>query len=272
MTSKESTRIALVTGATGGIGRAICLRLAREGVAVVACGRNPDRLAETVAAVEGKGGLAFGVEMDLADAASISAGVGAALERTTLLGPITWLVNNAGIAVSAPLVEKDRVERESRGEGDLYDRHMNVNFHGARRLFEALLPGMLEQHDGALVNVASSAGLQGYAYVAAYCASKHAIVGYTRAAALELAKKGVRANAVCPHYVDSPMTDASVTRVVETTGRSEEEARAFFASQNPGGALVQPEEVATAVWDLLSTDANGRVVELVGDGTAKDTR
>lgn len=257
--------VSLVTGASGGIGRAICLRLAREGVAVIAAGRDRERLSETVKEVEGLGGVAWPVEIDLADAASIAAGAREARELCASIGPLGWLVNNAGIAISAPLVEKDREQ-----VGDLYERHLLVNFHGARHLFESLLPGMLAAERGALINVASSAGLQGYAYVAAYCASKHALVGYTRSVALELAKKNVRANAICPHYVDSPMTETSVRRVMETTGRSEAEAREFFAQQNPGGRLVTPEEVADAVWQLLRSDSNGRIVELDGSGILKD--
>lgn len=257
--------VALVTGATGGIGRAICLRLAREGVAVVAAGRDRERLAETVEEIEGLGGVAWPVEIDLSDQASIAAGVVEAREACAKIGPLGWLVNNAGVAISAPLVEKDR-----EAAGDLYERHLQVNFHGARHLFESLLPGMLKAGRGAMINVASSAGLQGYAYVAAYCASKHALVGYTRAVALELARKGVRASAVCPHYVDSPMTEASVRRIVETTGKSEAEAREFFAAQNPGGRLVTPEEVADAVWELLRTESNGRIIELDGSGIMKD--
>ena len=106
--------------------------------------------------------------------------------------------------------------------------------------------------------------LQGYAYVAAYTASKHALLGYSRAAALELERKGVTVNVVCPHYVDSPMTEASIDRVVEKTGRSREEAAQFFASQNPGGRLVQPLEVAEAAFELCSGEANGAVIELDG--------
>lgn len=267
MVPPQASPVALVTGATGGIGRAICLRLARESVAVVAAGRNREKLAEMVEQIEGLGGVAWPIEIDLADPASIAAGAAEAREACAPIGPLTWLVNNAGVAISAPLVEKDREQ-----VGDLYERHMQVNFHGARHLFESLLPGMLSAEQGAMVNVASSAGLQGYAYVAAYCASKHALVGYTRAVALELAKKGVRANAVCPHYVDSPMTETSVRRVMETTGKTEQAAREFFASQNPGGRLVSPEEVAEAVWDLLRSDSNGRIVELDGSGTNKDAQ
>ena len=265
MKPPQDLPVALVTGATGGIGHAICLRLAREGVAVVAAGRNVERLTEVVDELEGLGGIAWALELDLADSAAIVRAAAQAQKLAATVGTLGWLVNNAGIAVSAPLVEKDRAD-----DTDLYERHLAINFHGARRLFEALLPEMVAHGAGAMINVASSAGLQGYAYVAAYCASKHALVGYTRAVALELAKKGVRANAVCPHYVDSPMTETSVRRVMETTGKTESEARDFFAAQNPGGRLVTPTEVADAVWDLLHSESNGRVVELDGSATLEN--
>jgi NAD(P)-dependent dehydrogenase (short-subunit alcohol dehydrogenase family) len=114
------------------------------------------------------------------------------------------------------------------------------------------------------VHVGSSAGLRGYAYVSAYCASKHALVGYSRSAALELRGSGVAMSCVCPHYVDSPMLESSIRRLVETTGKTGEEARDFFRRQNPGGRLVTPGEVAEAVWRLASGDENGAVVELDG--------
>ena len=115
-----------------------------------------------------------------------------------------------------------------------------------------------------MLNIASSAGLRGYAYVSAYCASKHALVGYTRAAALELGPKGVAFGALCPHYVDSPMLEASIRNVVEKTGMSTDEARAHFAGQNPSGELVTPEQVAKAAADWFERPENGAIVELTG--------
>jgi NAD(P)-dependent dehydrogenase (short-subunit alcohol dehydrogenase family) len=175
------------------------------------------------------------------------------------IGPPDWLVNNAGIAKSAPLLHPAEVT-------DLYEEHLAVNFHGARRMLEALLPGMRARGYGRIVNVASSAGLVGYAYVSAYCASKHALVGYTRSAALELAGSGVAVSAVCPHYVDSPMTERSAARIAEKTGRTSEAARALLAAQNPGGRLVTPAEVAEAVLEQLAGEHNGAIVELDGRG------
>ena len=122
-----------------------------------------------------------------------------------------------------------------------------------------------------MVNIASSAGLQGYGYVAAYCASKHALVGYTRAAQEECGPKGVTFAAVCPHYVDTPMLEASVEAVMQKTGRTRDEARAFFASENPGGKLVTADEVAAAVVELC-VGQGGDVWELDGSGPASKVK
>jgi len=194
----------------------------------------------------GIGAAIRAVALDVTDPDSIRA---VADER------VDWLVNNAGIAESAPLL----------GGGDeLYQRHLDVNFHGARRLLEALVPAMKERRYGRIVNVASSAGLRGYAYVAAYCASKFALVGYTLAAAEELAGSGVTVNAVCPYYVDSPMLDQSISNLRAKTGKGADELRAFFAEQNPGGRILTPEEVADAVAALLTGEDSGTLAVLDG--------
>jgi len=149
-------------------------------------------------------------------------------------------------------------------ERDLGTLHMDVNYHGARRVFETLLPGMLERGYGRVVQIGSSAALVGYAYVAHYVASKHALLGYSRSAALELAGKGVGVDVVCPHYVDSPMTDASVERIAAQTCMSEEAARERLAQANPGGQFVTPAEGAAVTLELLQSDQTGRVIELTG--------
>ena len=249
--------IALVTGGGQGIGAAICERLARAGAFVLATGRTLETCEAVAARLRADGGEARAVRLDVTERESVRMALDEALRATEEIGPIDWLVNNAGMAVSAALLHEAEVT-------DPYEEHLRVNFHGARRMVEALLPDMRQRGYGRVVNVASSAGLHGYAYVSAYCASKHALVGYTRAAALELAGSGVSMGAVCPHYVDSPMTDRSVQRIVEKTGRGPGEARDILAAQNPGGRLVAPAEVAEAVWALLSGDENGAIVELDG--------
>ncbi len=206
-----------------------------------------------------EGGTAWPLHLDVGDPDSIAEAVAEARELADEVGPIDWLVNNAGIVESAPFLAHQRETGV-----DLYEKHLLVNFHGARRMIETLVPAMLERGYGRVVNVASSAGLQSYAYAAAYGASKHALVGYSQAAAQELAKTKVTMNLVCPHYVDSPMTDASVARIMAKTKRSEAETRRFLASQNPGGTLVSADEVADGVWELLTGDRNGAILELVG--------
>ncbi len=246
-------RAALVTGGGSGIGAAIARRLARDGLTVVVTGRRVDALRAVAASLDAPG---HAVEMDLADPASIAAGWERA--RAAVGGPLDVLVNNAGVARSAPVGLQELDGR------DVDRLHLEVNFLGAARLTRLALPDLLASGRGRVVNVASSAGLHGYPYVASYCASKHALVGWSRAAAAELGRKGVTVNLVCPHYVDSPMTDASVARIVETTGRTPEQARAALAAQNPGGRLVTPDEVAEAVATLVAGDANDQLLELDG--------
>lgn len=254
----STRKVALVTGAAGGIGSELCRQLSAAGACVVVAGRRMEPAEALAAELVAAGGEAMALQLDVADGAAI----GPAIERAQAeLGPIDWLVNNAGIAVSAPLLRS--------AEDGLYERHMQVNFHGARRVFEALLPGQLERGYGRVVQIASSAALVGYGYVAAYVASKHALLGYTRSAALELQGKGIALGAVCPHYVDSPMTEASIQRIVETTARTPQAARAFFAEQNPGGELVSVSEVAEATLAMLSSEITGRVLELTGGATVE---
>jgi NAD(P)-dependent dehydrogenase (short-subunit alcohol dehydrogenase family) len=162
-------------------------------------------------------------------------------------GRVDVLVNNAGQAESAPFLKMDEV---------LWRRMLDVNLTGTMLCTQAALPGMLEAGWGRIVNVASTAGQVGYAYVSAYCAAKHGVVGLTRALALEVASKGITVNAVCPGYTDTEIVRASIERVVAKTGRSEQEARAAFVQSNPQGRLVAPQEVADAVAWLCSEGAS----------------
>jgi NAD(P)-dependent dehydrogenase (short-subunit alcohol dehydrogenase family) len=259
LSAMSESHVAIVTGAGRGIGAAIALRLAREGVAVLVAARTQSACAEVVASIRASNGMAWPVELDVGDAASIERAIARARELARERGPIDWLVNNAGIAETAPIVDRDR----KRG-ADLYERHLAINFHGPRRMIEALAPDMIERGYGRIVNMGSSASLQGYPYASAYVASKHALLGYSRSAALELARTGVAVNIVCPHYVDSPMTDATVARIVSKTQRDADDTRRFLAGQNPGGTLITVDEVAEMTWHLLSSDESGAVVELLG--------
>jgi NAD(P)-dependent dehydrogenase (short-subunit alcohol dehydrogenase family) len=254
-----SRHVALVTGAGRGIGRAIALRLARAGAGVLVAARSQEACLDVCTEIRDEGGLAWPLHLDVADPESIAEALVEARETTAGVGPIDWLVNNAGIAESARFLDHQRASGV-----DVYAKHMRVNFDGPRRLIEELGTPMIERRYGRIVNVASSAGLRGYAYAAAYAASKHALVGYSLSAALELAKTGVTLNLVAPHFVDSPMTDVSIARIVEKTKRPKDEARALLAAQNPGGTLVGADEVAEVVHELLAGARNGVIAELVG--------
>ena len=226
-------RHALVTGAARGIGAEIARTLAAEGATLTLLGRDIDSLQRVGASLQGQGhGV---VAADVADAQAVQA---AFAQARAGRGPIAILVNNAGAAESAPFL-KTSVE--------MWQRMLSVNLTGSFLCAQAALPDMLEAGWGRIVNIASTAGQKGYAYVAAYTAAKHGVIGLTRSLALEVARKGVTVNAVCPGYTDTDILRASVANVVGKTGRSEADALAEFSNVNPQRRIVQPAEVADAV-------------------------
>lgn len=237
----SAQRHALVTGGGQGIGAAIAHLLVRRGMRVTVLGR---RLATGQALAAEPPDLLHAVAADVANASEVAAAFADAVVR---FGRVDVLVNNAGQAESAPFLKMDEV---------LWRRMLDVNLTGTMLCTQAALPGMLEAGWGRIVNVASTAGQVGYAYVSAYCAAKHGVVGLTRALALEVASKGITVNAVCPGYTDTEIVRASIERVVAKTGRSEQEARAAFVQSNPQGRLVAPQEVADAVAWLCSEGAS----------------
>ena len=254
----ETSSCALVTGASRGIGAEVARRLGASGHFVVLAARGLDGCEAVLDEIRSAGGEGAALCLDLGDRSSLPNFLEQLEGQVGSRGGLDLLVNNAGIALSAPFAPKGGGHAD-----EAVDRHLEINFHGPRRLIEALAPGMVARGAGAVVNVASSAALRGYGYVSAYCASKHALLGYARAVAEELGPKGVAVHTLCPHYVDSPMLQASIDNVVAKTGQSVEEARAFFAAQNPGGALVQPADVADWV-ARLAAESGARVVELDG--------
>ncbi|MGQ3128420.1 SDR family NAD(P)-dependent oxidoreductase, partial [Variovorax sp.] len=195
------------------------------------------------------------VAADVADPAAVQQ---AFAQARAALGPLAILVNNAGAAESAPFL-KTSVE--------LWQRMLSVNLTGSFLCTQAALPDMLEAGWGRIVNIASTAGQKGYAYVAAYTAAKHGVIGLTRSLALEMARKGVTVNAVCPGYTDTDILRNSVANVVGKTGRSEADALAEFSSVNPQRRIVQPSEVADAVRWLCGEGAasvNGQSISVSG--------
>ncbi len=231
-------KTALVTGGGRGIGAAIARKLAAEGASVIVCGRNQVAL-EAVAAE--MGGTAMVV--DLSDRASTDAFL---TRLASECPPIDILINNAGIALSAPL---------HKCSDEMWDRMMEINATAGFRLIRALVPGMITRPYGRVVNVASNAGVSGYGYTAAYCASKHAVVGFTRALAIDLAKTSVTINAVCPGWVDTDMVAEAVERIASKTSRSDEEARSSLANMTPQGRIIDPAEVAHLVASLCAVEA-----------------
>lgn len=248
-----ATRRALVTGGSKGIGRAVVERLAADGSSVVAVGRDPDALAEVVRSATDHGWEVQAERCDVTDEEAV-AGL---FER---VGPVDVLVPNAGVSASAP------VHRTSL---DDWNRHLAVNATGVFLTVRAALPAMRARDHGRIIVVGSVAALHGARYISAYTASKHAALGFLRSVAAEVAGSGITANAVCPGYVDSDMTDRSVANIAEHTGRDERDIRAALQRQQPLGRLVTPDEVAAAVAFLASEAAapiNGQTLVLDGGG------
>jgi 3-hydroxybutyrate dehydrogenase len=227
---------ALVTGGGRGIGQACALALARAGATVTVVGRSRRNLDAVAAQIEGRA-----LEADLSDRASTD-------KMLAQLARVDILVNNAGIAESAPL---DRTSDE------LWDRVMELDATSPFRVIRALVPAMVKAGWGRVVNIASNAGVSGYGYTAAYCAAKHAMVGFTRALAIDLARTGVTINALCPGWVATDMAAEAVARIVAKTGRTDAEARASLENMSPQRRMIQPEEVAHTAVMLCADEARG---------------
>jgi 3-hydroxybutyrate dehydrogenase len=250
MSAHPRSAHALVTGGGRGIGRAIASALAQSGATVTVLGRDRATLERAVAA----GAAHFAATADVADQAAVSAAIAQAASRQ----PIDILVANAGIAESAPFAKSDAA---------LFHRMMDVNFMGVVHAVQAALPSMKGRPYGRIVAVASTAGLKGYAYVSAYSAAKHAVIGLVRSLALELASTSVTVNAVCPGFTETDLVAGSIDNIMSKTGRTKEQAIAELASHNPQRRLIQPSEVADAVLWLCGESAGaitGQAIAVAG--------
>lgn len=245
---------ALITGGATGIGFAIAQAMLAQGMRVSIAGRSVDKLQAAQEKLHEQGMIAY-VEMDVSDAESVEQGFAQAGQH---FGVVDILINNAGQASSAPFLKTTEAA---------WQQMLAVNLTGSFLCSQRALPAMLESGWGRIINVASTAGLKGYAYVAAYCAAKHGVIGLTRALAMEVATKGVTVNAVCPGYTETDIVTTAIANIMQKTGRSEQEARAELASHNPQQRLIQVEEVAdTVLWLCSPTSAaqNGQAIAVAG--------
>jgi NAD(P)-dependent dehydrogenase (short-subunit alcohol dehydrogenase family) len=249
-----ANRVAVVTGGGRGIGRAIALALAGGGARVALLARSRSRLDDAAAAIAGAGGRAHPIACDVTSKGAVEA---AFEEAANVLGPIDVLVNSAGVADSAPFGRLDEAQ---------WDRTIAVNLKGTFLCTQAAIGGMVARGSGRVINIASVAGLIGVPYTAAYCASKHAVVGLTRSVAIELARTGVTVNAICPGFVETDMAADAIARIVRTTGRTEQQARQALEAMSPQRRFVRPEEVAAVALFLASDEAAG----LTGQAIAVD--
>lgn len=247
-------RHALITGASRGIGAAIAMTLAKQDCLVTLVGRSETDLAAVAASLPAQAKPKLLV-VDVTNSAEVNAAFQQARQTH---GPIQILINNAGQAASAPLLRTD---------DELWHRIMAVNLHGTFYCSRAALGDMLEVGWGRIVNIASIAGQKGYAYISAYAASKHAVIGLTRSLAIEVAKKNITVNAVCPGYTETNLIKYSMETIIAKTGMTEAQVREDFTKHNPQARLLQPQEIADAVGFLCTAAAqsiNGQSLSISG--------
>ena len=239
------TRIALVTGGGKGIGEAIAMALARQGIRVAVASRTQSDVARVADSIRQNGGQAIAIVCDVTQPASIAVAIDQVKRE---LGSITILINNAGASASQKFVGHDDA---------LWHQMIDVNLNSAYYVTKEIVPMMIEQNWGRIITIASVASKVGGKYIAAYTAAKHGVLGLTRALAVELVAHNITVNAICPGYVDTPMTDRSVANIAARAKLSPADARAALEKSNPQNRLITPDEVAAVALMLVGEDARG---------------
>lgn len=248
---------AVVTGAGRGIGRSIALALAEAGADVAVTSRSVAELEQLASEIESLGRRSMFAPCDVTDAQQVQQMASTFLAG---LGGIDILVNNAGNAGSHKFLDHP---------DELWHRMLSINLTSVYYVSKAFVPQLMEQRSGRIITIASIASRVGDRYIAAYTAAKHGVLGLTRALAVEMLPYNVTVNAICPGYVDTPMTDASVQNIVSRTGMTNEEARAYLAKTSPQKRLIEPEEIAALAVFLAqesSKGITGQAVNLDGGG------
>jgi NAD(P)-dependent dehydrogenase (short-subunit alcohol dehydrogenase family) len=237
---------AIVTGAGRGIGRSIALALAEAGADVGVTARTAAELDQLVAEIKAFGRTSLAITCDVSDSSQVQYMATTLLEG---LGGVDILVNNAGIAASHKFL----------GHPDeLWHKILSINLTGVYYVSKALVPHMVEQQRGGrIINIASIAARSADRYMAAYAASKHGVLGLTRALASELRASQITVNAICPGYVNTPMTEGSISNMVARTGMTEQQARSYLERTNPQGRLIEPEEIAALALFLCHEESKG---------------
>ena len=242
---------AVVTGGGRGIGAAIADEMNRLGARITLMGRTESALRSKAEQLD----RAAAVQVDVADEKTVLEGFGAAIAG---FGPVDILVNNAGAAYSSPFTRMD---------SNSWEQALAVNLNGVFYCSRQVLDDMLEADWGRIINIASTAGLTGYAYVSAYCAAKHGVIGLTRSLALELAGTGITVNAICPGYTNTDLIAGAITRIMDKTGMTQEDAENRLKSVNPQHRFIEPAEVAAAAaWLCLpgTESITGQSIPIAG--------
>lgn len=244
-----SGKNAFVTGGGSGVGATIALELARAGAKVTICGRRPAPLD----AIAGQHANITSTVCDITDEAAI--------RKAIVVCAPDIVIANAGVSESGPF---------ARTELAAFERMISVNLTGTFLTFREGVKAMQDKPWGRLIAISSTAGIKGYPYVASYAAAKHGVVGMVKSVALELARRGITANAICPGFLDTDMTERSIAKIVETTGRTSCQARTSLENTNPMHRLVPPEDVARAVLWLCSDGSDmvtGQTIAISGGET-----